>query len=1275
MGISILDPHPNNECIDLDSKDAWFSFIFCGSRIDKLKLHAYDYYTGEEIVSADTVYESIPATDPKLMIWNGVGNGVRVNIQDFVKDKSLFSSDGEYTWRAELIQDVDLTNFNMSMRMYPDNMVFEGVLPGEPSLIATVDNIQTLDYSKYLPLTPNISNKIKPPYYIDFLDSKYESTVYDIPVTYDKIYTKNDGTQDTVVQIDTYTSATNNIKAVPRPSIGSSVYVHKKPSYGKVLVNNNQNSNQFYIDDGITSINESDDSNAVFDGCYLKVADEYYLIKSYDKTTGLIECKNGYKLKEYPAGTHYAIYTSRFWTPYYYFRVHSMPTLIMDAEFHENRRLKSEYYDDSVNCLENTFNGVLFKGCLLGDSHAAVKYHYWEIIDADTGKSIFKTDKTYSQEIDCEVFVPFGHTYIGKLTVVTQDNITIRDEISYTMPSAPIANNKKFNLQAYQNKFGGIELAWQYNYLYDGSSFLRATQFEVWRLEKKINKLKYLGKVDFSPIGIEGVKPAYSGGNWYLIDKSCDFKLKTPQGAKVNMYLVGGGSDGGSWDISPNSLNKSFAVPQSGGQGGCFIKKSVTASNGLLQCHAKVAERNDNDGTTLLVNGNLYKCNDSGYSQRGAVNGNTMTQTSGYSVIYNDNAQDGADGFDTPYGYVASSGGGGAACGGNKTSGGIKTISVSGITPKYSKGNWVLIDRESLGGSTGNFTLNVPDGAKVNMYLVGGGSNGEKWFKQTNQGNSYYWDVNASACKAGGGGGYVLLKELSLNGNIQCNATIADVNDNSGTTVTIKGDTYKCNDKGSIKTPNSQSAASAENEDGSVQYQDAESGWNIANINGKLVLTKDTNNPTTPYGFVGSSGGGGGADNFIRIMNNGIGGVGAGDGGSASYNTPTNGEDAINYGCGGGGGAVKTYNYYVEGAVDRSEAGKGMPGCIIFELVQIDVPCPNPGEGGIGAGDGGFPDDNGENAIRYGCGGGGAGYYATDSDGNYKIGNVGRGMQGCIILEVLLDGLDGGVPNQVYAVDWTAASDKEYQYIVSGCNYESAYKKTRHSPNEMIECTATVDSTPHFEDFYIYFLKDADALVDTQFDYENYETPLIETMGRYVNSRNNPYVFVKRHMHTLALQRKDKAFYRRHTWRIEGDVSIDDVTHNITRNVNNMYARMPSIVSEPTGYDSFSMSFLFGYLDCEQDDNAEFTFDDQYMFELWKKCVEEKPTVMIKDPKGNIWTGSITGHSYQVEYDTNGMPYIINIEFTQDRTEHNSLVLIVDDHNEYLKTAKKNHLR
>ena len=65
---------------------------------------------------------------------------------------------------------------------------------------------------------------------------------------------------------------------------------------------------------------------------------------------------------------------------------------------------------------------------------------------------------------------------------------------------------------------------------------------------------------------------------------------------------------------------------------------------------------------------------------------------------------------------------------------------------------------------------------------------------------------------------------------------------------------------------------------------------------------------------------------------------------------------------------------------------------------------------------------------------------------------------------------------------------------------------------------------------------------------------------------------------------------------------------------------------------------------------------------------------MIKDPKGNVWTGTLTNHDYKIEYDTNGMPYIITVNFTQTRNEYNTLVMLADENNKYLRTAEDNHL-
>ncbi len=1245
MGFSILDPHPNNECIDYNSKSAWFSFIFCGSHIDTLHLHAYDYYTGNEIASYNTKYESAPAFDTKLKIWNGVGNGVRVNICDFVKDSTVFSTDGEYTWRAELVQKIDV-----SKGLYPDNMVYEGVLHGEPNFYAVVDNLPAFPYDNYLPLTPDYSRKIKPPYYIDFLDPKFNGQAYDIPITFDKTCLRSDGRKDTAVQLNTYTSLSTNSDSVLRPSIGSRVLIHKRENFGNPVWYSTSNPNQIYIDINIPNINQNDSDNSVVEGCYLKVGNEYFKIISYDRQIGLLECQNGNKLRNYPAGIHYAIYTSRFWTPYYYFRVHTMPSLAVDAEFHEHRRICKEDYDDTPDCLENTFNGILFKAHLTGDPHSFVKYHYWDIYSKSKNKLVYKTEKIYSQEMDCEVFVPYGDTYIGKITAVTQDGITVRNEVEYKLPFSPDANNKRLYLTAKTNNFGGVRLAWRYNMPFSAGTLETASQYEVFRIEKNRDKLKYLGKVDVPAVGISGIKPAHSGAGWFLIDKSCGFKLTTPSQTKVNFYLVGGGRDGGGWTAAPNDSNKSFAVGKTGGDGGYVLKKQIVSS-GYLDCSAIVAERNDTTGTSLKIGDKTYRCNDAGSEKTFPVHNSAMTQ-SGNAVIYTD-AENGANGFLTPYGYVGSSGGGGAACGNNRVSGEIR---ISGVTPKKNEGNYILIDRDNLTNGKGEFDLNIPDGASIKIYLVGGGCDGAKWQPAPNPG----WDLSASVCYPGSEGGYVLTKELYISGSVHCSVTVADRNDTSGTSIKIGDNLYKCNDSSAgdvVKRGKVGSAAAAKMQNGDIKYFDGGKG---------------ADGVKTPYGYVGSSGGGGGADNIYHRMNGGQGGEGAGDGGNPTDTTAENGRNATNYGCGGGGGSVKEKDF--NGDVIRSEPGKGMSGCVIIEISKLNSPCPVPGIGGFGAGNGGYTGDDGEDAVNYGCGGGGSGYNAFNSNGSVTYGKTGLGMRGCIIVEILIDDSSGG-RSEISVVDWTAASDKDYRYIVTGLNYERAYRTARHSPEEMIECTASVDITPHFEDFYLYFLDEADVLVKTEYSLENYDVPLIEPMGRYVTSRNNPYKTVKRHMNTLSLTREDVPYYRMDTWRIEGDVVIDKVNHNISRTVQNTYSKMPAVTIKQADYDSFSLSFLYGYLNCASENGGDFEFNNQTLFEIWKWCVANRRTVMIKDPKGNVWTGVITAHDYQVEYDTYGMPYVITISFTQTRTEQNTLVMITDEKNKFIHNAVKNYLK
>lgn len=87
-----------------------------------------------------------------------------------------------------------------------------------------------------------------------------------------------------------------------------------------------------------------------------------------------------------------------------------------------------------------------------------------------------------------------------------------------------------------------------------------------------------------------------------------------------------------------------------------------------------------------------------------------------------------------------------------------------------------------------------------------------------------------------------------------------------------------------------------------------------------ILPKRGTNGMNTPYGYVGSSGGGGAVCNGQANAENGVkGGIGAGNG-NKHWDS---GSNAQNYGCGGGGGA--TCGYVAKG----QPGGRGKKGCVI----------------------------------------------------------------------------------------------------------------------------------------------------------------------------------------------------------------------------------------------------------------------------------------------------------------------------------------------------------
>ncbi len=241
-------------------------------------------------------------------------------------------------------------------------------------------------------------------------------------------------------------------------------------------------------------------------------------------------------------------------------------------------------------------------------------------------------------------------------------------------------------------------------------------------------------------------------------------------------------------------------------------------------------------------------------------------------------------------------------------------VAVTGITPVASGDDWFVIDKSG--------TFSVDKDIVASVWLVGGGCDGGAgvWngndvdvehdaIVNTGTGNSYSGD--------GGDGGYVLLlTNISISGNEDCLSVIAAANDRTGTSLTIKGTTYNCNDRewGSVAQNGGKGGIVPMASEGEQWADQSKVTLSLAGKDGIL----------TPYGYVGSSGGGGAACNGTSDATNGIvGGIGAGSG----TNHRDAGTDAANYGCGGGGGAV------CGRVAEGFPGGKGKQGCIVVSYV------------------------------------------------------------------------------------------------------------------------------------------------------------------------------------------------------------------------------------------------------------------------------------------------------------------------------------------------------
>ncbi len=236
-------------------------------------------------------------------------------------------------------------------------------------------------------------------------------------------------------------------------------------------------------------------------------------------------------------------------------------------------------------------------------------------------------------------------------------------------------------------------------------------------------------------------------------------------------------------------------------------------------------------------------------------------------------------------------------------------INVSGITPVAEGDNWFVIDE------SGGFSVDRSINATV--YLVGGGCDGGEgdWIGyDAVQDSDGYWSkvegtgTGTSYAGDGGDGGYVFTASgVKIGKQQNCTAVIAENNDKSGTSLIVNGVTYKCDSSGYIGRTGGK-------------------GGGVKLSTEIIQPTNGQNGVTTPFQVVGSSGGGGLSCNGFNVTPDDgnvskIGEGGEGAGSTIEHHSP--GTDAVNYGCGGGGGAIC-------GQIGEGQfGGKGKQGCII----------------------------------------------------------------------------------------------------------------------------------------------------------------------------------------------------------------------------------------------------------------------------------------------------------------------------------------------------------
>lgn len=138
-------------------------------------------------------------------------------------------------------------------------------------------------------------------------------------------------------------------------------------------------------------------------------------------------------------------------------------------------------------------------------------------------------------------------------------------------------------------------------------------------------------------ITVSGITPKQISGNNILIDESGSFTVS--QSIIATIYLAGGGCDGGDGNWHGNIIDETLlpvinsgsgtSHSGKGGDGGFINVFTNVRINENKLISVNIADRNNQTGTSMIINGKLYSCSSLGSCREGGKGGEVPLAKSG----------------------------------------------------------------------------------------------------------------------------------------------------------------------------------------------------------------------------------------------------------------------------------------------------------------------------------------------------------------------------------------------------------------------------------------------------------------------------------------------------------------------------------------------------------------------------------------------------------------------------------------------------------------------